>query len=421
MSETIADTIPIPVPSQNQQRLLLARLRILMFGHFMAMGAIAPLLNLYLQRHLGFAGWQAGVVTGMLPFGMIVGCLINATVTDRLIRAEHLYAILKICSAFAAILLCFVEQFHSVALVFGIYALSFAPSGAVKEAVCLHHLPSERRNDFGTVRVFATFGWITAGWVVPLLLYVSSRLFPVHPNLFQWSFILAAGVAFINASVALSLPLRDLTETRKRGGKTLFPKGVWRVVSSQSILLLTAATFAVGFLDRYFYFAMGPYLEQLGVEASRVLPLMTIAQVLEIAVLFALGWMLRRWGFRTVMTLGIVLQVARFSLLLFGNGLPTALISLALHGAAFGLFFVPAMMCFDRLCPREYLSSAYLIFMIVIAGISGLSANYTGGWLFDVSSDFTWIWFAPWIIALLGLSITVFAPRFLPNRAESNR
>jgi predicted MFS family arabinose efflux permease len=384
----------------HDHRKTLRYLRMLMFAHFFGMGAVAPMLNVYLQDQLQFSGAQAGFIMGLMPAGMIVGSFINVLLTDRVLRAEHLYMTLKIITAIAAIVMCFMHTFVGVAITFGVYAFAFAPSGAVKESLCFHRMPPHQRDDYGNVRVFTTFGWITAGWLVPFAFGAIAET-RVPLNFFQCAFILVALSAAFNCMLTFKLPPRMGTFKRRPIRSEIIPKGTFHVFRNPAVILLTVCGFASGFMDRFYFFSMGPYLKSMGISNEQILPLMTLGQALEIFGLFALGGLLRRFGFRKIMLMGACFHVLRFSLLAFGQNLPTAALGILMHGGAYALYFVPSMMCFDRLCPREHLSGAFLVFSVIAMGFSGLASNLIGGLLFDADPGFLVIWVAPLLASLI--------------------
>ena len=376
------------------------KLRSLMFGHFFVLGGIAPLLNLYLLNDLGFRGWQAGVIVSLGSIGLIAGTLTNALVADRLVRSERLYSGLKLISAITPLLLCRVRTFAMVFTCYALFSVTFGPGGTVMESVVFHHMPPGRRNHFGSVRVFATFGWVGVAWLLPLVDKLAQN-HGIALSVFQLAFILGIVGCLMNVGIMLSLPKRTLPQ--RTSAKRFLPAEALAVFRSPPALLLTACTFCTGFLDRYFFFVIAPYLKSLGVQDAYVLRTMSMGQILEIFGLFSLAWLLAKAGFRTVMLVGALLHVCRFSLLAFGGSYATAVAGTILHGAAFAFYFVPATMCFERLCSREALSGAYLLFTVVTAGLSGLASSLIGGMLFDMNAGYLTIWLVPLGVCLFPL------------------
>src|SRR5207244_5582213 len=105
-------------------------------------------------------------------------------------------------------------------------------------------------------------------------------------------------------------------------------------------------------------------------------------QISEILTMAVLGMVLKSFGWRTTMAVGILGHAARFAVYAF---LPqaTGLIVLiqALHGVCYAFFFATVYIFVDAYFPMDVRTSAQGLFNVMILGIGTLAANSICPWL----------------------------------------
>src|SRR5208283_2077870 len=99
-----------------------------------------------------------------------------------------------------------------------------------------------------------------------------------------------------------------------------------------------------------------------GVPLRWVGPTLAISQVSEVAFLFVLGPLLRRFGYKTILLAGASAQAIRFAIFALNPPAPLVIVSLTLHGVAYACFFTTAVLYVDQLFPRQFRHSAQTAF-----------------------------------------------------------
>ncbi|MDO5577150.1 MAG: MFS transporter, partial [Fibrobacter sp.] len=136
------------------------RLSIMMFLEFFVMGSTGPVISLYLKDQLCFTGSQTGYIIAASAVSSLFSPIIGALVADRIISSERLLALVHFLGAAAIYLLSTQTEFYPIFFLYLVYWLLIGPSVALTTAITFHHLG--KSNNFGTIRLWGTIGWIAA-------------------------------------------------------------------------------------------------------------------------------------------------------------------------------------------------------------------------------------------------------------------
>lgn len=389
------------------------RLAVMMFMQFFALGATMPIMSLYLTGYLHFSGSQAGLILSMYAISAFISPLVGAFVADRFISAERM---LSLCHLFAGcfmLVLFFQRNFANVVVVYLLYVLSIGCTTALTNAVAFHHTP-EAKSNFGSVRVWGTIGWVAVAWALGSFWSLgagdgegASRL----PDALK----LSAISSFAFSAYALTLP-RRFSLVRKP--KTLIPIESFRVIIQPKILLVGGLAFLMAVSNKYYYFGMGPFLKQLGVNEGSIMQLMSMGQVVEIFAMFALGMFLKRFGFKVVMTIGVIAQGWRFIAFAFSGSTAVLTSGILCHGVNFAFFMTAALIFVDGQCDKKSRTGVHQLIIILEGGIGSIVGNMLAGRAADHFADasgminFQAYWTVPLVltgVCLIGSLI--FVPR----------
>jgi MFS family permease len=179
--------------------------------------------------------------------------------------------------------------------------------------------------------------------------------------------------------------------------------------------------FAVTVLDAlvhqcYFQWT-SPFLSSIGVPENWIMPAMSLGQISEIATMAALGFFLKRLGWRWTMTLGILGHVVRFFVYAIGHPVWLVVGSNLVHGFCYAFFFASVYIYVDEHFPKDARASAQGLFNLLILGLGPFVGSLLWGRLGDAfqsggAVDFSRLFLAP---ALLGLvAAAVLAIGFRP-------
>src|SRR5205085_11918990 len=95
-----------------------------------------------------------------------------------------------------------------------------------------------------------------------------------------------------------------------------------------------------------------------GIKANWVTPVMKIGQLSEIVTMLFLGSVLKNFGWRTTMCLGVLGHAARFAVFAFApEPVPAVLINVV-HGICYAFFFATVYIFVDEFFLKDVRSSA---------------------------------------------------------------
>ncbi len=397
------------------------RLSLMMFLQYAVWGAWLPVAARYLQAPLaegglGFDIGQIGIILGLAgSIGAISAPFIAGQFADRYFRTERFLAFLLIIGGIIKWYTALQTDYVSWVWLSIAYGIVYMPTLALSNSLAFAHIRDADR-DFPKVRVWGTIGWIAASWTFPwfYLQYdlelqwmppflVGTEVENVTGRLVD-ALQFAAVVSWVYAGYCFLLPA---TPPKRDGVEKLAFAKAFRLLKRPSFAVLVLASLAVATIHQIYFMQTGPFFSTLGVQKSQIGPVMTIGQFAEIAVMVALGWMLKRFGFRWVMFLGCMAYVARYAV--WGtSGLPVWLIvsSQLLHGLCYACFFAASFIYVDRIADDDVRHSAQTVYGIMILGggpvLGGLLSGKLGK-MFTLASgelDYSSFWYT---IAAIGL------------------
>lgn len=396
------------------------RLSTMMFLQYAVLGAVMPIMALYLKNGLGFSPAQVGVVIAMPAIAALVAPLIAARIADRLLSAERTLAAAHFLGAGLMWALSLQTAYGPVIALFLLYSLATMPTMALTNAITFHHLEQAGR-DFGRIRMWGTIGWIAIAWIFAAIYVV-----PAAPDTagapdaatgtgLGLALQVSAVASLVLAFFALCIPPAHeapAANTRLRHAV--------RLLLQRNLAVLCALTFIMALLNQYYMQWMAPYLSQIGFEDGAILPALSVGQLFEIGAVGLLGWFLARAGMKRLLLIGFAMQLVRF--LVFAL-FPTAwavIPAVSLHGISFAFFGVTAYIYLDRACSAGDRAGVQQLYSLVSAGLGALLgsviAGYTGEWLLDGATiNFRLFWLVPAAIAGAGCVILVVAFRPEPE------
>jgi MFS family permease len=200
------------------------------------------------------------------------------------------------------------------------------------------------------------------------------------------------------------------TPPRRAGVEPLAFAKAFRLFRRPSLAVLIAASLVISAIHQVYFIQTGKFLPTLGLRDSDIGPAMTIGQASEILLIGALGLMLRRLGFRAVITLGALAYFARYGIWSM-TGLPVWVLvgSQVLHGLCYACFFAAGFIYVDRMAPDDVRSSAQTVYGILILGGGPVLGGALSGFLGERFLAAGGPGFAPvWLtLSLLGLAAAV--------------
>lgn len=323
-----------------QQSDLKIKLSVFMFLQYFIWGAWYVSMGTYLANVLKFGGEQIGAAYGAFAIGSMISPFFVGLIADRYFASQKLLGALGILGGLALFALARVRTFGAFYPTLILYCALYAPTLALGNSLSLHHLLDAKR-DFPRVKIFSAVGWIAGGVTLSLL----------HGEQSPIQFYLAGAVSLAFGLFALLLPH---TPPKKVGQNV----GLGEVLGLDALALMKKPSFAIFILcmfliciPLYFYFVMmSIYLTEL--QWTGLAGKMTLAQVSDVIFLFLLPIMLKQWGYKKTIFLGILAWATRYFLLAQSVGmadLQTVFIfgAILLHGVCYDFLFIAGQLYVD--------------------------------------------------------------------------
>ena len=368
------------------------RLSAMMFLEFFIWGAWLPMMFGYLPS-LGFDGLERGLIFGAFNIAAIVAMFFSNQYADRNFSAEKFVAVSHLIGGIAIFSLAWMDTFWPFFLLMLLHCLFYVPTISITNTIAFTHL-KDPQSEFGIVRLYGTIGWIAASWPFVFIMADWSQV-PAFGSvgIFEWLgaalgtsksgdalkeattyvFITAGIASLVLAVFSLSLP-----HTPPRPAKNASERFAWLEAMKLLRIPFMQVLFVVTFFDAavhqgYFMYA-NQYLQDVGIPANWVMPVMSIGQFAEIGTMAILGMFLKRLGWRKTMTIGVLGHAIRFGVFaLFPYAVPAVLINV-MHGICYAFFFATLYIFVDEFFPKDARSSAQGLFNFLILGLGPLVA-----------------------------------------------
>jgi len=411
------------------------RLSLMMFLQYAIWGAWLPILWPFLAGHRGFDAGEIGWMFMVGGAGALLAPFIAGNIADRYFNTERF---LGISHCIGGVLIWYLAEIESVEgfLVFSlVYSLVYSPTISLTNSLALHHLPNRDRQ-FGLVRVWGTIGWIAVGIAVGqwLRLEYEAEGLDVDAGRAD-AFKLSGILGLAMGAYCFTLP------------KTPPSPGVQQnaafeaigEVKRQPLLTLFLLAVPVSCIHQFYFNHTSSFLSGFQSDAASNINkvfgvggggLMTIGQIAEILVLFAIPMVAKTVSRKTLLAVGLVAYAGRMALFSYAHEVsaflnvdPVIVLmpAIALHGLCFGCFIFVAYMIVDEETSTDVRASAQSLFNIVIIGVGvivgSLVASKAATWAgqgTDAGIDYPKLFTLPMWASVASLLLLIF---FYPKRS----
>ena len=350
------------------------KLFIMMVLQFFVWGAWLPLVFPYMGK-IGFTDEQTALVGSAFAIASIVAIFFSNQFADRNFAAERFMAFSHAVGGAALLGLYFTRDFPVFFGLMLVHALVYVPTISVSNSLAFANLKDAQR-EFGIIRMGGTIGWILASWPLYFILKDAS---PETITQAQSAIFLVGGIAALAlAAFSLTLP-HTPPKPATAGGEKLAWLSALKLLAVPYILVLFLVTFVDSTIHNGYFVMAGSFLGKIGIPEENIMPVMSIGQVAEIVTMAILGGVLKKLGWKTTMTLGILGHAARFGVFAFmSQSIPVIVAVQVLHGICYAFFFATLYIYIDAVFPKDIRTSAQGLFNLLILGIGDLAAK----WLF---------------------------------------
>ncbi len=350
------------------------RLSVLMFLQVGVFGILSPIMSLYLIKTLGFSQNQAGTILAISGITTFLSPIIGIFIADKLMSVEKLLGLCHLLAAIFMFILSYQESYKMVILLYLLYMLVLGATSGFTTGIVFQHDPDPKKN-FGFIRMWGSIGWILPGWFFSFMWLTNVSEAIVLERLGD-ILIVASAASLLLAIYTLTLPKSKVDMTQK---KSVLPTGALTILKNKQVVLTLLSILVVYTSYQFYLFGMGPFLEASKYDVANIMPLMSIAQIVEVIGLGVLGIFLIRVSYKKVIILGVVLNMVRYLSLAAGASLPFVLIGVIGQGLSFAFFFNAACIYLNSKCDETTRSDMQQVIGIVANGFGVFLGNLMAG------------------------------------------
>lgn len=318
-----------------------------------ALGALAPYLAICLQN-AGASGMATGIVLAIIPVGLLLGSPLGTLLADRTGKPVW---VLRLCigiSAAATLGLLLAPDWRFMAPAAALLALARAPAGAITDNIAVQMTSG---GNYGRVRLWGSVGFVLACWGVGW----SLDRWPTSP-------ILTCLVLLCLLLIATEmLQTRGIErEQSKASISTLLAHP--QLAALYSVAIVHSAT--VAFYDRFFAL----HITSIGLPSKVAANALALGVSVEVGVMAAAPFLLRRVGAMKLILLGVAAGIPRWWLCGVVEDGTTLTLVQALHGLSFGAWWIGGIALVADQAPDGLKNSAQGLFLAAGHGIGQLLA-----------------------------------------------
>ncbi|MBV8137558.1 MAG: MFS transporter, partial [Deltaproteobacteria bacterium] len=258
-------------------------------------------------------------------------------------------------------------------------------------------------------------GWIVAGWVVSLVMAATGA--NQVGSSAREAFLVASLLSVVFTAFSLTLPnTPPLAYGASSRGSAI---ELLTLLRNRDVRTFLVTSFGVSLTTPLVYQIIPGHLQARGLPKAWIPTAMTLGQWSEIAALVLLPWLLRRFGTKTTLIVGIMAWLTRFLSLLARPSLAIAVGGGVLHGIGFGCWSVGGQIFLDRCAPVRQRASVQGLFVVLTLGLGSLLGNVMAGELITRSSSDVLVFLVPCVID--GVMLAYFAIGFRSRMSALQR
>ena len=354
-------------PSSRRERVHLA---VLFFLHAQAAGMWGMAMSNVLRTH----GLERIVpyTFACMALAAMISPLILGSLADQRLPANRLLRWLAAGTAvFLALTSLAIERRWGAVAVLALLqmqALCSAPMWGLSTSIVLARLREPDR-EFGPVRVWATIGWMSAGWLTSFVLAADSSTRAGFAASALW-----LGVAAFSFTLPQVPPLGAGAARSWRDVLGL-PALALLAHRDHRVVFLTSALFSVPLAAFFPFTAL--HLGDAGVR--QIAAALSLGQITEIIAMYGLAGLLARIRLKWIFLTGIGFGAVRFAL--FALDTKAGLLAgIALHGLCYTLFFITAQLYLEKRIDPQLRARAQALFTLMTAGAGTFTGSIVCGW-----------------------------------------
>ena len=375
------------------------KLSLMMFLEFFIWGAWFVTLGTYLLQNLHTSGIQVGVAFLTQSIGAIVAPFVIGLIADRFFSAQKILGVLHLAGAVLLWQAAGATDFGAFYPYILVYMILYMPTLALVNSISFRQMQNPQQ-EFATIRVLGTVGWIVAGLTIAKLGWEQSGTLVLTLKM-------ASGASALLGAFSFLLPP---TPPIKKAGPTtvgdLLGLDAIRLLKNRSYLVFFLASVAICVPLSFYYGFTNPFLNEVGMKSAA--GVQSLGQVSEVLFMLLIPVFFVRLGVKKMLAIGMLAWVVRYVFFAYGNGDSTywmLIAGIVLHGICYDFFFVTGQIYTDNLAGEQSKSAAQGFITLATYGVGMLIGSLLSGQIVDAHKttgelhDWHTIWLIPAAIA----------------------
>ncbi len=303
------------------------------FLYFGVMGVFLPFFNLYCY-HLGFSGFQIGVLSGIRSVALVIFPLFWGLVADRLHARRPIYIGCSLVSALIWASLLFTNDFVAMSVIIALYAAFYAPIISFLEAFTMDALGDDKKR-YGRLRAYGSISFILTVLALGKILDLTG--IGIVVMLILAGSLLQAGAAFGIPDVQVKKHRADRADL-----KFFFRPRVLIFLTCAFLMLVSHGAY-------YGFYSI--HLETLGLDKTFIGFSWALASTAEILVMIKSERLFETFSLERVLIFSFIVAALRWGILFWTASPAVILLSQVLHALTYGTFHMASIIYIDRLTP----------------------------------------------------------------------
>ena len=377
---------------------------------------------------LGWKPNQFGYIYSTIGISAIGFPALFGFLCDRYLKVTHVFRALHLIAGIVMLCIPFIRtpfSFFWILLFYMILYMSTLPMLISYSYQLLNDNNIEVKKEYPKIRVWGTFGFICALWLISLTENEASA------NQFYFSScasIILFGLTFLMPKIEIHKP-KDKVSWIK-----MFGFDVLRLVKNKRLIpfYLLAFFFGVslivanGYTDAFIH-QKSMFFNKESLLLKYPAILVSISQISELLFLIVMPYFLARFSHQKLFVFGFFLWICKFFFLFLASlhfQLVFIILSSFCYGIAFDFFIVPGSLYLDENTPKETRVGAQGLLVMLVNGFGSLTGSFFSGILitsyFSFNNSIKWsqVWF--FFTSLISIVlIAYFILKLLVHKKES--
>lgn len=325
------------------------------FLFYGAGASLSPFLSVYL-KDIGLSPAEIGVLLSVPPLILLVGGPVWSGFADARQRHRTLMLVAILGSILFSAAVYKLRGLAFLLPAVAVYSFFNAPIIPLADSSTLALL-GDRRDEYGRIRVWGSVAW---GLVGPATGFLIDR------SGIAWAFIGYILLMILALPVAAKLPLEQsrLSQPFWKGMRSAFADRRWYL-----FLLAAAISGIAGAAVNSFLFL---YMQAVGSDGTVMGLSLTVATVAQIPFFLYTNLLVRRWGARRLLLVGMILFAVRFLLYAVTSSPWIILAVQLLHGPTFAAIWVAGVSYANEISPPGLGATSQGLFSAVFFGLGAV-------------------------------------------------